>query len=171
MAIYGSGKREEFSCWMSEKVEDLDLYLLLEVSPRATKEEIKKAYHKKSIQCHPDKNPGNPRATQEFQVLLNAYTILSDEDKRRAYDINYEAIRDAQRQKELRRQREEAQRRKREKEEAEREKWGQWEARRQRIEKERKKREKEQRQREKHIKWMENLMKDISLTHKREESK
>ena len=87
----------------NKKIQNLDIYLLLEVSHKATKEEIKNAYHKKALKCHPDKNPDNPKATQEFQTLLNAYTILSDEDKRRAYDINYEARRDAQRQKELRR--------------------------------------------------------------------
>ena len=70
----------------NEKVEDVDLYLLLEVSPEATKEEIKKAYRKKAVKCHPDKNPGNPKATQEFQALLNAYTILYDDNTRRDYD-------------------------------------------------------------------------------------
>ena len=75
----------------TEKVEDVDLYLLLEVSPEATKEEIKKAYRKKAVKCHPDKNPGNPRATQDFQTLYNAYTILSDDNTRRDYDIKWKA--------------------------------------------------------------------------------
>ena len=122
------------------KLEALDLYVLLEVSPKATKEEIKKAYRKKAVQCHPDKNPGNPKATQAFQALLNAYTILSDDDKRRAYDIKKnirrpETAREKkEREREARRQWEEAQRRRweeydrkrREKEKARRERWMHW---------------------------------------------
>ena len=153
-------RREEFNRKMSdnEKAEDLDLYLLLEVSPEATKEEIKKAYHKKAVTCHPDKNPDNPKATQDFQTLLNAYTVLSDDNTRRAYDIKWKVTTaEAARQRDLQRQRrqwEEAQRKRKEKwrkwgflqpegsqrkrkekkEEAEREKWRQWESRRQRQE-------------------------------------
>ena len=137
----------------NEPVEDADLYLLLEVSPEATKEEITKAYRKKAVKCHPDKNPGNPKATQDFQFLLNAYTLLLDENTRIAYDIKWmarkaEAARqrdvEARRKEEKRRQREEALRKRKEKEEAEREKWRQWEARRQRQEDLRKREEEEE---------------------------
>ena len=115
---------------MSVKVENLDLYLLLEVSPGATKEEIKKAYYKKAVKCHPDKNPGNSKATQEFQALLNAYTILSDDNTRRAYDMKAGKARNAdaarRRNEQMRSQWEEAQRKRRERQEAAKEKWRQW---------------------------------------------
>ena len=101
-------------------VEHLDLYLLLEVSPEATKEDIKKAYYKKAVECHPDKNPDNPKATQEFQTLLNAHIILSDDDKRSAYHIKW-TERKAKREEE-RLKKEEEERKRKEKERKENEK-------------------------------------------------
>ena len=68
------------------KIKDLDLYLLLEVSPEATEKEIKKAYRKKSLKCHPDKNPDDPNAATTFHQLSEALAILSDETARKAYD-------------------------------------------------------------------------------------
>ena len=68
------------------KVKDLDLYLLLEVSPEATEKEIKKAYRKKSLKCHPDKNPDDPNAATTFHQLSEALAILTDETARKAYD-------------------------------------------------------------------------------------
>ena len=124
----------------NKKIQNLDIYLLLEVSHKATKEEIKNAYHMKALKCHPDKNPDNPKATQEFQTLLNAYTILSDDDKRRAYDIKKnirkpETAREKkEREREMRRQWEEAQRKRweeydrkmKEREEARKARWRLW---------------------------------------------
>lgn len=61
-------------------------YEVLEVSKSASGEEIKKAYRKKAIQYHPDKNPGDKEAEEKFKEAAEAYEILSNEDKRRRYD-------------------------------------------------------------------------------------
>ena len=71
---------------LMSKLKDLDLYLLLEVSPEASEKEIKKAYRKKSLKCHPDKNPDDPKAAETFHQLSEALAILTDETARKAYD-------------------------------------------------------------------------------------
>lgn len=63
-----------------------DYYEVLEVSKTATSEEIKKAYKKKAIQYHPDKNPGDATAEEKFKEAAEAYEVLSDEQKRSRYD-------------------------------------------------------------------------------------
>jgi len=63
-----------------------DYYEVLEVSKNATTEEIKKAYRKKALQYHPDKNPDNKEAEEKFKEGNEAYEILSNPDKRAAYD-------------------------------------------------------------------------------------
>lgn len=63
-----------------------DYYEVLEVTKTATFEEIKKAYRKKAIQYHPDKNPDNKEAEEKFKEAAEAYEILSDEQKRAKYD-------------------------------------------------------------------------------------
>lgn len=63
-----------------------DYYEVLEISRTATFEEIKKAYKKKAIQYHPDKNPGDATAEDKFKEAAEAYEILSDEQKRAKYD-------------------------------------------------------------------------------------
>ncbi len=63
-----------------------DYYEVLEVSKTATYEEIKKAYRKKAIQHHPDKNPGDKEAEERFKEAAEAYEILSDSNKRARYD-------------------------------------------------------------------------------------
>jgi len=69
-----------------DKVKDLDLYLLLDVSPDAGDKEIKKSYRKKALKCHPDKNPDDPKAAELFHQLSEALAILSDPSARKAYD-------------------------------------------------------------------------------------
>ena len=59
---------------------------MLEVAKNATAEEIKKAYRKKAIQYHPDKNPGDKEAEEKFKEAAEAYEVLSDPDKRSRYD-------------------------------------------------------------------------------------
>lgn len=63
-----------------------DYYEVLGVSKSATAEEIKKAYRKKAIQYHPDKNPDNKEAEEKFKEAAEAYEVLSDEQKRARYD-------------------------------------------------------------------------------------
>jgi DnaJ family protein C protein 17 len=68
------------------KIEDLDLYEVLEVEPSSSAADIKKAYRKKALQCHPDKNPDNPNAAKEFHQLSKILEVLIDETARKAYD-------------------------------------------------------------------------------------
>ena len=63
-----------------------DYYDVLGVSKTASDEEIKKAYRKKAIQYHPDKNPGDKEAEEKFKEAAEAYEILSDKNKRQRYD-------------------------------------------------------------------------------------
>lgn len=63
-----------------------DYYEVLGVSKTATADEIKKAYRKKAIQYHPDKNPGDKEAEEKFKEAAEAYEVLSDEKKRAQYD-------------------------------------------------------------------------------------
>jgi len=67
-------------------VKDTALYDLLGVAPDASPAQIKKAYYKKAVQCHPDKNPDDPTANERFQALSNAFQVLSDPELRAKYD-------------------------------------------------------------------------------------
>ncbi|PQB03832.1 molecular chaperone DnaJ [Aureitalea marina] len=63
-----------------------DFYDILGVSKNATSAEIKKAYRKKAIEYHPDKNPGDTKAEEMFKKAAEAYEVLSDPDKKAKYD-------------------------------------------------------------------------------------
>ena len=67
-------------------MEKRDYYEVLEVEKTASAEEIKKAYRKKAIQYHPDKNPGDKVAEEKFKEAAEAYDVLSNPDKRARYD-------------------------------------------------------------------------------------
>ena len=67
-------------------MEKRDYYEVLEVEKTASVEEIKKAYRKKAIQYHPDKNPGDKVAEEKFKEAAEAYDVLSNPDKRARYD-------------------------------------------------------------------------------------
>ena len=63
-----------------------DYYEILEVSKGASKEEIKKAYRKQAIKFHPDKNPGDKAAEENFKEAAEAYEVLSNDEKKARYD-------------------------------------------------------------------------------------
>ncbi|KAB8152504.1 molecular chaperone DnaJ [Kordia sp. TARA_039_SRF] len=63
-----------------------DYYEILGISKGASAAEIKKAYRKKAIQYHPDKNPDDEKAEEMFKKAAEAYEVLSDDDKRARYD-------------------------------------------------------------------------------------
>ncbi|XP_017873916.1 PREDICTED: dnaJ homolog subfamily C member 17 [Drosophila arizonae] len=70
----------------SKKYSDINLYDLLGVSNDAEQAEIRKAYRKRALDCHPDKNPDNPQAVERFHELSKALEILTDATARSAYD-------------------------------------------------------------------------------------
>jgi len=63
-----------------------DYYEVLEVHRNASETEIKKAYRRLALKYHPDKNPGDKAAEEQFKELTEAYTVLSDAQKRAAFD-------------------------------------------------------------------------------------
>jgi len=66
--------------------EKRDYYEVLGIDKNATPDEIKKAYRKKAIQYHPDKNPGDKSAEEKFKEAAEAYDVLSDPNKKARYD-------------------------------------------------------------------------------------
>ena len=63
-----------------------DYYEVLGLSRQASDEEIKKSFKKLAMKYHPDRNPDNPKAEDNFKEAKEAYEVLSDPNKRSAYD-------------------------------------------------------------------------------------
>lgn len=63
-----------------------DYYTILDIPKTASADEIKKAYRKKALKYHPDKNPDDAEAEKKFKDVSEAYEVLSDENKRKIYD-------------------------------------------------------------------------------------
>ncbi|HSK28393.1 MAG TPA: DnaJ domain-containing protein, partial [Candidatus Limnocylindria bacterium] len=63
-----------------------DYYELLGVGRNASEEDIKRAYRKAALQHHPDRNPGDKQAEEKFKEVSEAYSVLSDAQKRAQYD-------------------------------------------------------------------------------------
>jgi len=74
---------------------DLTLYKVLGVKPTATKEEIQKAFREKALKTHPDRFhtvEEKEKAKEKFQEIINAYTVLRDDKKRKHYDLTGETL-------------------------------------------------------------------------------
>ncbi len=67
-------------------MEDKDYYKILGVSRDAPEDEIKKNYRRVAMQYHPDRNPGNKEAEENFKIASEAYEVLRDPEKREIYD-------------------------------------------------------------------------------------
>ncbi|HUH24512.1 MAG TPA: DnaJ domain-containing protein, partial [Brevundimonas sp.] len=63
-----------------------DYYEILGVERNATEQELKKAYRRVAMKHHPDRNPGDAQAEEKFKEANEAYEVLSDAQKRAAYD-------------------------------------------------------------------------------------
>ena len=61
-----------------------DYYEILGISRNATQEEVKKAYRKRALQFHPDRNQSDPEAEKKFKEISAAYEVLGDEKKRQS---------------------------------------------------------------------------------------
>ncbi len=63
-----------------------DYYKILGVSRDSSAQEIKRAYRKIAMKYHPDKNPNDPSAEEKFKEASEAYSVLSDNEKKARYD-------------------------------------------------------------------------------------
>uniref|UniRef100_A0A0R3RXZ4 J domain-containing protein n=1 Tax=Elaeophora elaphi TaxID=1147741 RepID=A0A0R3RXZ4_9BILA len=73
---------------MSGKDTVVDYYEILGVEKNATEQQIKNSYRKLALKFHPDRNPGDQKAAEQFKKISIAYAVLSDPNKRRQYDLS-----------------------------------------------------------------------------------
>ncbi|VDO50064.1 unnamed protein product [Onchocerca flexuosa] len=66
----------------------VDYYEILGLEKNATEQQIKNSYRKLALKFHPDRNPGDQKAAEQFKKLSIAYAVLSDPNKRRQYDLS-----------------------------------------------------------------------------------
>ncbi|MFA6065822.1 MAG: molecular chaperone DnaJ [Candidatus Babeliaceae bacterium] len=71
---------------MAKKETKRDFYTILGVTKTASQDDIKAAYRKLALKYHPDRNPGNKEAEEQFKEAAEAYEVLSDAQKRQQYD-------------------------------------------------------------------------------------
>ena len=62
-------------------------YQILGIEPKATEDDIRRAYRRMALQYHPDRNPGDPKSEDRFKEVNEAYGVLIDQDKRRDFDL------------------------------------------------------------------------------------
>ena len=71
-----------------------DYYEILDVNRNATQEEVKKAFRKIALECHPDRCPGDQEAEERFKEAQEAYAVLSNPESRQRYDLyGFEGLR------------------------------------------------------------------------------
>src|SRR5213075_129643 len=75
-----------FVCMETKSMAKRDYYEVLGVNRDATEDDMKKSYRRLAMKWHPDRNPDNPKAEEHFKEAKEAYEILSDANKRAAYD-------------------------------------------------------------------------------------
>ena len=76
----------------TQTVEKPDYYELLGIGREAGEQEIKSAYRKMALKYHPDRNPDNPEAEEKFKLAAEAYSVLSDPQKRSTYDRSFYSV-------------------------------------------------------------------------------
>lgn len=84
--LFRSGGRDSTEGEDIDLLSETDLYRILGVSRNAKADDIKRAYRKRSLRFHPDKNPNDKDAKLRFQKVAEAFSVLSDETKRAKYD-------------------------------------------------------------------------------------
>eukprot|EP00916_Digyalum_oweni_P000788 GHVL01001579.1.p1 GENE.GHVL01001579.1~~GHVL01001579.1.p1 ORF type:complete len:634 (-),score=156.52 GHVL01001579.1:98-1999(-) len=89
MFVLKIGEEDYNVSTVSRQSDGVVFYKTLEVSPKASSQEIKKAYRKLASRWHPDKNPNCEACQYKFHEIAQAYEVLSDEEKRRVYDMTY----------------------------------------------------------------------------------
>jgi len=89
----GAGQSSESEAHSDNATGKIGYYTLLNIERSATEEEIKKAYRKKALELHPDRNHGNEEfSTRQFAEVQSAYEVLSDPQERAWYDSHESAI-------------------------------------------------------------------------------